>query len=250
MTKTAKEIGLEEIAFTEHLTWLFVKLRSEGKDVLTIMPENVEQYYQECRDAENKHGIRVLRGFEIGYLEDDRENLKKFIGKSKPDLVLVGVHQLDLKQDWINPEGIEKKAGHSIYLGDNNFKEIIRQYGGFREVCAKYFERLNNGINAGFENDCERVGICHVNMFRREPQYNQTIINPFIDKTLDLIAQKNLALEINHHHKNQEPRPNYEAAKTFKEKGGKKIWFGSDSHSVESLKESSRYHEKFKQLLN
>ena len=250
MAKTAKELGLEEIAFTEHLSWLFVQLKSGGTDALTIMPEDIEQYYKECKAAEDKHNIRVLKGFEIGYLERDRENLKKFISKVKPDLVLVGVHQLDLKQDWTTLGGVEKKAGHSVYLGEDNFKEIIRQHGGFRKVCERYFQRLNHGINAGFENYCQMVGVCHLNMFRREPQYNPIIADPFIDKTLELIAEKNLALEINHHYKNQEPRPSYEAAKSFINKGGKKIWFGSNSHSIESLRESSKHYENFQQLLN
>jgi len=252
MVKAATEAGFCEIAFTEHFTWFFTELKKYGiGSPVTIMPEEIFDYFAQCRDAEQKYGIKVLKGFEIGYLEKDRKDTLRLIEKVKPDLLLLAVHHLELLKDWKREDGSLQKKGWSLYASEDTFAEMIKQYGGFHNVCERYFKRLNNAVEAGFENLAPRVGVAHLCIFESEKGSDRNTLSPYIDNTIENIANRGLALELNFHYfqSHKRSRPDFVAARIYKERGGKELWFGSDSHTKESIAQAAELYPIFQDLL-
>jgi histidinol phosphatase-like PHP family hydrolase len=170
--------------------------------------------------------------------------------KATPDILLLSVHHLELLKDWKRKDSRLEKAGYSVYLGGDAMIEMISQYGSFQNICTEYFSRLEKAMDAGFQDTCSQIGIAHLNMFRRAPSYDKEIILPFMLEAIDKIAEKGFAMELNFHYfeKHHEPRPPLGVAKKFLENKGK-LWFGSDSHSVESLQRSATYHMLYERLI-
>jgi len=250
MVRTASGLGFQEVAFTEHFSWFFVELaRKINHKGIDMLPEEIEEYYSQCKNAEQKYGIIVLKGFEISYFEHDEEKTKRFIEEVKPDIVLLSVHHLDLLNDWKREDGRLDKAGYHVYLGDKSLAELTRQY-GVEELHHAYFKRLNNAIKAGFDRICPKVGVAHLDVFSNNRLYDKAVAEPFIDKTVEAIANKGLALELNFHyfnHDNKEPRPPFEAAGIYVLLGGKEVWFGSDSHSTDQVLKAAKDHKVFEE---
>jgi HisJ family histidinol phosphate phosphatase len=250
MVTAAKVAGFEGIAITEHLTWFFAEL---GRAKITISPHTADEYFNQCREAEQKHGLRVLSGFEIGYLERDEEATKVFLAKVKPDILLLSVHHLELLKDFTRADGREDKAGYSVYMRGETGAELVRQYGCFKNVCDAYFQHLYRALDAGFQDLAPLTIVSHLNVFANDPSADPVVAAPFLDEAIQIIASKKLPLEVNYHYSNGSPknntRPPLSVAKRFLQLGGKAVYFGSDSHSVEELIQKAKFYQDFERAV-
>ncbi|MBN1670864.1 MAG: PHP domain-containing protein [Kiritimatiellae bacterium] len=252
MARAAKAAGFREIAFTEHFTWLFSEFRKMGrKGGVTIRREQIGEFFRQCAQAEQKYGIRVLKGLEIGYLEQDKAATKRLVETVHPDIVLLAVHHLELLEEWKREERVDLK-GYSIYLSPSSVVEFARQFGGFDRFCRAYFDRLNHAIRAGFDDLCAKVGVAHLVVFARSPLYQADPPHDMIEECLALIASKGLALEVNFHHfqEGQTPsRPPFAEARRFLDLGGNRVWFGSDAHGTEEVAKAAGDYHVFEQQM-
>lgn len=249
MVAAAKSAGFQEIAITDHYSPLLVRVCKERRKVKhQIYPEQMGEYFRQCSEAEQKHQIRVLKGLELGYIEPDEKELRQTIAQNQPDIILVSVHHLELLED-LELAGKTEMKGYSMYLTGEIFNELVRQYGSMERIYKAYFKRIQNALNAGFQDSCGKVGIGHLDVFRDSRHYDGDEIGPFIEQCVEKIAQQGISLEMNFHPNRYaskgEPTPGYEAAKRFLEFGGKEVWFGSDSHCVEQLFVAATYHPSF-----
>jgi HisJ family histidinol phosphate phosphatase len=244
MAEKAADGGIEEIAFTEHLSPFFSNVHRRTGIKMHIYEKDIPVYFDECREAEDKHGIKVLKGFEISYLEHDEDELKRVVDENNPDILLIAVHHLDLLEDWE-----KEKAGYSIYSA-RVFDELGRQYLDMREPYRQYHARLNRAIDARFEDYCDLVGVAHLNQLKSSTSYELEKDMPFINITLDHIIYKNFYLEVNFHYfsSEHETRPNFDVSKEYLHRGGKGLWFGSDSHTDKELARASVYYPLFEEL--
>ena len=245
MVSGAAKLGYDEIAITDHLDWLFVEQIMKGAAKHhTFLPFQADEYKRQCAEAEQKHGIRVLRGWEIGYIPGDNSNLKQFLDSQSPDILLLSVHRLELLQDWAREDGRHEKKGYEIWLGDDSLKELVKQYGGMDAVFKEYFRRIDNYTKDNFGDISEFVGIAHLDFFADKINSSGTDLRPFLYRVAINIAQSGLRLEVNFHY--GKPRPFFDIARCYISNGGKEVFFGSDSHSLNELNESVQYYDIFK----
>ncbi|MBI2139407.1 PHP domain-containing protein [Candidatus Woesearchaeota archaeon] len=264
MVAAAKESGCSEIAITEHLSPFFAGLSGQaGRKIggMTMMPEDAEIYLDEISAAEQRYQLQVLKGFELTYFEFDEDPSRRLIERLKPDILLLAVHNLELLLGWErpgkggNPGRVDSK-GHSVYLGGDSLDELERQYGGIKNLCAAYFRRLHDavdfGAGLGGEGICSDVGIAHLVVFEHHPQFNMWIPPSLIDYAVGHIAKSGLALEVNFAKMGKggctQPRPSFEAAARYLSKGGRRLQFASDAHSVEDLKRASVHFPMFQEF--
>ena len=244
MAGAAASFGFREIAFTEHFSPLLVRVDRQLNRRTQIRPEDVNQFYQECETAQKKHGIKVLKGFELNYLEFDEQMLKGFVSQYEPDILRLAVHHLELLQDWQRIGRLDKK-GYSVYV-DTAFEELVRQYGGLRNLCQAYFQRLQNAVKAGFQHLCPNAAVAHLTLFAKNQAYDAKVAEPLMQQALKVMLDQDVALEVNFHYRpqNHEPRPPFTVARGFSQLGGK-LFFGSDAHSVDQVAMASASYQEF-----
>ncbi len=248
MASAAQKAGFREIAFTEHFNNMFAEINKRTGKKCHIYPEEVEEYYRQCRNAERQTGIKIIRGFELSYLEKDEQELKDFVQKNRPQTILLAVHHLDLIEDWKREDGRLDKAGYSVFLKTGK-EELQRQYGGFRNVAQAYFERLEKALNAGFENVCPSISLAHINPFGKISAANRRDFAPYLGEIARITAKKGYSLEINFHYYQEErvSRPDFNCAQEFLDYGGSKdkIIFASDAHSTSAVSQARKNYAKF-----
>ncbi|MBI2138728.1 PHP domain-containing protein [Candidatus Woesearchaeota archaeon] len=265
MVAGAKEAGCSEIAVTEHLSPFFARLSGQaGRKIggMTMMPEDAKKYLDEISAAEQRHQIKVLKGFELTYFEFDEDPSRRLIERLKPDILLLAVHNLELLLDWERPgkggkPGRVDRKGYSVYLGGDSLDELERQYGGIRGLCDAYFKSLHQAIDFGAslegEGICSGVGIAHLVVFEHHLRFNGWVQPSLINDAVDHVADSGLALEVNFGKMGKggctQPRPSLEAAARYLSKGGRRLQFASDAHSVGDLKRASEYFPIFQELL-
>lgn len=244
MVKTAAEIGYDEIAITDHLDWVFVEQIMKGKTKHhTFLPFQADAYKKQCAEAEQKHSIRVLRGWEVGYLPGDNNELKDFLEAQSPDILLLSVHRIDLLDDWVREDGRHERTGFEMWLGNDSLKELMKQYEGMQNIFRKYFNRIYDYTNNCFQCYSELVGIAHLDFFVDKIDCSEEDIKPFLYEAVEEMGKNELGLEINFHYGH--PRPGFYVVRNYLAHGGKNVFFGSDSHSVEELRKSVQYYELF-----
>ncbi len=104
MCKQAATIGLNSIAFTEHVEW------RPGR---TMMPPLVEYFEEikECRQRFGRLGLTVLSGVELGNPQDHKDAVEALLGKYNFDVVIASLHWLTEKTFRWKPA-----SGDAIHL--------------------------------------------------------------------------------------------------------------------------------------
>ena len=209
--KKAREIGVDEITFTEHYD-IYDGLDTNLK---TLQPS---LYKMNFYSARRKVDIKVNFGIEVGLQPDIKERIQRDIKFF--DFVIGSSHitcKKDIAKDYSFFEGLSR---HEAYL--------------------KYFEEVYKNVKT-YDKEYDVYG--HLDYIVRYGGYPEKRIDydefeDIIDAILEELVRKDKGLEINTaglRYGLPYPHPNPVILKRFKEKGGKIITIGSDAHKVDDL---------------
>lgn len=219
--RRAIELGLKEVAFTEHFD-------SNPTDESTGFFD-YQRYVTDIMHCRNLFGdqLKITAGLELGEPHEYWESHEEFKKGKIFELFIGSVHFVG--GEVIHRTYREGETADQIY--ENYFKELHQtiQIGNFNLVAhLDVIKRYVPQQNGRFEPDKYRV---------------------MIEDILKDIIRSPLAIEVNSSGLRQvlqEPLPAYEIIRWYQKLGGTKIVYASDSHRIEHL--ASDYHRLEKEI--
>lgn len=118
----AVEVGLSEIAFTDHVPLYF--LPSDRRDPRLAMAEDrFDGYVAEVASlqAEFRGAITVRLGLEADYAEGHERELERWLGRADWDLVLGSVH-------WVSGDWIDDPRSAAARFESEGIEPLYREY--------------------------------------------------------------------------------------------------------------------------
>lgn len=202
----AKELGLDYVMFTDHIDM-------GTKDLEFQEHIDYDEYFKTMKALEEKYGIPIRVGVEIGYEKNYKEEIDEFLSRHPFEFVISSLHYGD---------------GKDFYLGD--FFHGKTQY----ESYLRYFEILLEMVE-NFSN-FEVVG--HLDYIIRygpfdHRGYDYGDYKEIIDNILKAIIKKDKGIELNTSGLRgglEATFPKTEVLKRYRQLGGKIISLGSDAH--------------------
>lgn len=206
----AIKCGLKEILFLDHLT-LF---EQDFKNSMTI--KEVPLYLYAVRNAAEqfKDKIKVKCGLETDYHPNFFHKTQEICSKFDFDMIGASVH-------FVDNYNIVSRSRQKTY---SHIKDV--------DIISGYFEAMSQMIQYDFFDT-----ICHFDVIFKFPKTLNTseteIISSQIDNILDIVAQKQIAIEINTSGYTHNINRQYPAEEILKKCITKQIPFtvGSDAHS-------------------
>ncbi|MCQ2484218.1 MAG: histidinol-phosphatase HisJ family protein [Clostridia bacterium] len=225
MVEASIEKGLQTMAITDHveMDWFYGHDREYNKTCYNSYADvvNAKEKY--------KDKIEILVGIELGEPCYNLELTEKILVKHNYDMVIGSLHNLrdwdDFSQlDYVN-DGIDiYKMLHTYY---EDQKEMV-QWGGFDTLAHIIYPMRYMWT-------------------KHQMRVDKTKIKKDVDELLALLAEKDIALEINTSGLRQALKttlPDVDYIKRFKELGGKHVTCGSDSHTTYEM--GAGIHEGWK----
>ncbi|MBQ2919915.1 MAG: histidinol-phosphatase HisJ family protein [Oscillospiraceae bacterium] len=204
MALAAKERGLKEICFTDHLDYT-----PELDMVFDTARYNAEY------DALEVPGLLIRRGLEFGLTPENPEQLKKDLGRRHFDFVLGSVHLIDGVDVYFAPYWQEK---------------------GYEKGLRLFLERTLECVRV--HEDYDVLGhLTYVSKARGNP--NHALIRyddhrAILDEILRELVKHGKGMELNTSGIDRcgGPLPTLDYFQRFHELGGKIVTVGSDAHDV------------------
>lgn len=209
----AKEKEIDEITFTEHYD-IYDGLKTNLKTL------DVDYYRKEYLKHKNYSKLKTNFGIEIGLQPDTVEQIKNMV-KSYPFDFIIGSSHITCKKDMAM---------------DKSFFEGYTR----KEAYLRYFKEVLENIKL-YNHEFDVYG--HLDYVVRYGGYNNKKIDydefkEILDEILINLIKKEKGIEINTsgiRYGLENPHPNIEILKRYKELGGKIITVGSDAHKIEDL---------------
>jgi len=210
----AVELGLDEIAFTDHidLDWPDYDIEFNIQDL-----ENYLSDIERLADR-FKGQLIIKKGIEIGLQPHVFEENSRIIQSYPFDFVIGSVHLVDRMDPYLGAyyEGKTKEQSYRCY-----YQEILN-------LITDY-------------DDFDVLG--HLDYVRRYSPYPYNIEDAMlafdiIEEILKTLINKGKGIEVNtsgYRHASQRPLPNFSVVRRYRELGGEIITIGSDAHKVEHL---------------
>lgn len=203
LIEKAIELKYSEIAFTDHLEFLFPQWSFHEE-------HSFKEYYDYFSDLRTKYAsqINIVMGVEIGEYYKTILQVRDYFGDLKPDLILGSIHTLFPKKDISLP--FDKALSE---------KEIINYYKYNLEMVEK----------------CDIDVLAHLGIFTRFLQHDIKIGLPICKDIFQVMLEKKIALEINYSGLRKLTKqfiPHFEVLDQYAIEGGKLISIGSDTHQV------------------
>ena len=210
MCARAVELGIREIAFTEHV--------DNNPADSCYGKFNLDSFCMQIEAARQKFGdgLRILKGAEFGEPHLYQGQLKELQASNHLDIVLGAVH-------WVG----------DVVVSEDSFGHIAAE-----DLYRRYFDEVLKSVECGgFEvfahfDLVKRFGVKHAGQFRLDPFRKQ------VTSILTAMIERGIALEVNTSGLRQpcaEPFPSPEILALYRELGGQLITIGSDAHRVEQL---------------
>lgn len=206
----AMELGLKEIAFTDHVDLDWPDNLFPSFDISTL-----DRYIDEVEEIQEKFRayLAVKKGVEMGIQPHTLEQCSRIVTSYPFDFVIASVHIVG-REDTSLP----------VYFENKN-KELS---------FIRYYEEILSLVEA-FD-DFSVLG--HLDYVKRYSPYpykddDYTIGSEIIDEILKTLIQKNKGIEVNtsgYRHISNSPMPHFDVIKRYREFGGEIITLGSDAH--------------------
>lgn len=206
-----KELGLKEIAITDHMD---LKTNNGGKFIF-----DVEEYFKVLTELKEKHKkeIDIKIGMEFGIQRGLEVELKK-LAKNSFDFILMSTHSIDgvlvdRSEFW---EGKSKEEVHKEYF--LNLLDCVIRNNDFSVVGHLDFISRYGGKKRGKVDHEKYVDI--------------------IDEILKVLIEKGKGIEVNTsgiRYLEERFYPANSVLKRYKEFGGEIITVGSDAHRAEDI---------------
>lgn len=207
---TARELGLEEICFTDHAP------DPDGYDPANRMSmEQFEEYRGMVESARESSNITVLYGIEADYYEDCEKFLGPWLKENDFDLVIGSVHYL---AEWGFDNPAERKVWDAVDV-DNTWKD--------------YFELMGRLADSGLYDIIGHLDLPKKFKYRPDDNTLKKIAAP----ALDSIAAAGMSIELNTsglRRPVEEIYPSLILLRIARERDIP-ITFGSDSHAPEHV---------------
>lgn len=210
MCARAVELGICEIAFTEHV--------DNNPEDICYDKFDLDSFCRQTDLAQAKFGeaLRIVKGAEFGEPHLYRRQLEELCDSGGLDFIMGAVH-------WVGDTIVAVDA-----FADSDVERLYYSY--FDEVL-KAVECGGFDVLAHFDL-VKRFGVKYAGPFRLEPFREQ------IASILTVMIERGIALEVNTSGLRQpcaEPFPSLEILKLYRELGGELITVGSDAHRIEQL---------------
>ncbi|MBE5817877.1 MAG: histidinol-phosphatase HisJ family protein [Clostridiales bacterium] len=216
MAKAAREKGLNGICITDHCDVML----SDTVDVASKTKCSVN----DAKNADNKYGVRVFCGIEIGETYWNQPVTDKILSMCSYDAVIGSVHTLD-------------KAGWDISYSQIDFSlyteaELYDFFNVYLDNVNKMLDTLNFDILAHLT-----CPLRYING-RYKRNVDATRFADKIETILKRITERKIALEINTSEIDQginATMPYDWIIKRYFELGGELITLGSDAHTTNNI---------------
>lgn len=212
MCAKAVEIGITEMAFTEHLDFTPTDI-SYGSLIYDKWMEEIEKAREEFSDR-----LTILSGVEVDFQEKYIPEIRDFLNSHKLDFVLGSAHYVD---------GMLLEEHEKYFPGKTE-----------QQAYLTYFETALAAVESGLFDGlahmdlCKRHGVRYFGEFRPENYLTE------IESVLKAVIRQGMALEINTSGLRQAPGKMYpalEILRIYADLGGRKVTVGSDAHYTHHL---------------
>lgn len=220
--KKAIDIGLNEIAITDHLEFI-------PNEKYTI---DLDHLFLEIKDYQKKYSNKLIirQGLEVGQPFLNCDEYYKFMSNYKPDFIIGSVHT---NQNLIDVGRVDYSK-----IDCNNF---YREYLGDVFKYAKYYDfdtlgHLTYPLRYMLINNDIRIDL---NLFEEE-----------FENIFEVLVKRKKGIEVNTsgYRLLDEPLPNFKILKLYKNCGGEIITVGSDAHSSDYL--GYEFKKTYKNLID
>ena len=210
MAQAAKDKGLKEICFTDHLDY-------DPLGKMGILAFDTDVYNAEYDNLEVP-GLKIRRGMEFGMTMDNREQFKKDLQRRPFDFVLGSIHFVD-DLDVYFPEYWQNKT---VFEAERRYLEATLD-------CVRLHEDFDV--------------LAHLTYIAKTTAHHGPRPVPYaehqelIDEILKTVAAKGKGLEINTSGVDRCGGflPTADYFRRFKELGGEIVTVGSDAHGAERV---------------
>ena len=215
MALAAKNAGLKEICFTDHLDY-------DPLGKMGVLAFDTDIYNAEY-DALEVPGLKIRRGMEFGMTVDNREQFKKDLQRRPFDFVLGSIHFVD-DLDVYFPEFWE---GKSLFEAERKFLETTLE-------CVRLHDDFDVLAHLTY------IAKATANPAPRPVPFAQH--REIVDEILKVVADKGKGLEINTSGVDRCGGflPTADYFRRFRELGGEIVTIGSDAHSASRVGQYSR----------
>jgi histidinol-phosphatase (PHP family) len=171
--------GLRRLIFLEHL-----EVNIDYFESTWLTEDDFDYYHAEGRRLQDKYRgrLEIGLGVEVGYNPEARVEIKRCLGLHSWDRIGISYHFLKTVSGDLN----------MVSRRQHNIDNLVRI--GVAEVINRYYQGLQEAV-------AELPGqvLCHIDAVLRH--YPGAMVSPkqekLVDELLDLVARKNMALEVN-----------------------------------------------------
>ena len=215
MAQAAKDKGLKEICFTDHLDY-------DPLGKMGILAFDTDVYNAEYDNLEVP-GLKIRRGMEFGMTVDNREQFKKDLQRRHFDFVLGSIHFVDDLDVYFEPYW----SGKTVFQAERRYLEATLDS-----------VRLHNDFDV----------LAHLTYIGKTTSHHAPRCVPFqehrevIDEILKLLVAKGKGMEINTSGMDRCGAflPDADIFQRFRELGGQIVTVGSDAHRTNRVGQYSR----------
>ncbi len=246
IAQKAKELGFTEITILEHISPFKIRYPENSDLSNTIFVDDIPDTYprrtsavsvliQQCKQAEAEIGIKINRSLEVDYNKIFEKEIEDYKKLDFDYLTLSGHYLEDLKA---------KDEDKFIHIGfKKNTDYFLKKYGE-EKLFESYFQNIMNGVESGlFEL------VAHLDFFSRTLEnYDPKKVLKHVEPILKEMIKREMFLELNI--SQEKPQPALEIIEKYKELGGDRLVFGSDSHSISDLVDSITKRKKFIEIVD
>ena len=207
MALAAKQAGLKEICFTDHLDY-------DPLGKMGVLAFDTERYNAEYDNLELP-GLKIRRGMEFGMTADNREQFQLDLQRRPFDFVLGSVHFVD-DLDVYYPD---YWSGKTVFQAERRYLESTLD-------CVRVHDDFDVLAHLTY------IAKTHCHPAPRPVPFAEH--RELIDEILKLVAQKGKGLEMNTSGVDRCGGflPTADYFRRFKELGGEIITVGSDAHTA------------------
>ena len=215
MATAAKERGLKEICFTDHLDY-------DPLGKMGVMAFDTDAYNAEYSDLEIP-GLKIRRGVEFGMTVDNREQFRLDLQRRPFDFVLGSIHFVD-----------DLDVYYEDYWQDKTVFQAERRYLEATLDCVRLHEDFDVLAHLTY------IAKTHCHPAPRPVPFDEH--RELIDEILKVLVQKGKGMEMNSSGVDRcggfLPTQGY--FRRFKELGGQIVTIGSDAHQHHRVGQYSR----------
>ena len=224
--RAAEVKGIDEVAFTTHFI-------TTGPDVdVSIRVEEIPEYIDEIKRAQDSTRVRLLAGLEVDYFQDEERNLERILEEHDLDFVLGSTHYIDGVDIGSRRQAEGYFAGRSVSAGADEYYRIWK-----RAVESDLFDVMAHP-------DYWRK---YLHLFGKTARWGD--FGSVVLDALDSLAEHRVGIEVNtsgHRHGTGSAFPIQEFLVAARKAGVETVTVGSDSHTIDTL--GFRLYDAVKQL--